>query len=279
MTAPRSWLARPAWSNGMGMRAGFEDAIRAAGGVGALARSLGISQPAVSGWSRVPADRVIAVEAATGVPRSALRPDLYPDDAAPASPAEGVDETDLLRSHHYGLLALLLGRAPTAEVLNRVARLEGDGSVLGTACAALAAAARDTGADAASREFFDLFIGVGRGELLPYASYYLTGFLNERPLARVRGALAELGVERADGSREPEDHIATLLDTMSGLASGRFAAPVGGEEKFFERNLQPWAERFFSDLEGARQARFYRTVGALGRLFIEIETEAFAIDG
>ena len=56
---------------------GLDEAIRVAGGVGALARKIGISQPSVSNWARIPAERVLSVEAATGVSRTILRPDLY----------------------------------------------------------------------------------------------------------------------------------------------------------------------------------------------------------
>ena len=87
---------------------GLEDAIRAAGGIGALARRLGISQPSVSNWQRVPAERVVAVEALTGVPRASLRPDLY---GMPDAEAAGVDEIDRPRAHEYGLLAVLLRQA------------------------------------------------------------------------------------------------------------------------------------------------------------------------
>jgi TorA maturation chaperone TorD len=132
-------------------------------------------------------------------------------------------------------------------------------------------------AGAVADEFFALFIGVGRGELLPYASYYLTGFLHERPLARVREDLGQLGVERAASVSEPEDHVALLCETMAGLAAARFAAPDGADRRFFERHLKPWAARFFADLERAEAARFYRAVGAVGRRFMEIEVEAFAL--
>ena len=77
---------------------------------------------------------------------------------------------------------------------------------------------------ASEREYFDLFIGVGRGEILPYASYYLTGFLHERPLARLRGDLPLFGIERVDNNPEPEDNAATLCEIMAGFADGRFAA-------------------------------------------------------
>lgn len=254
---------------------GLEEAIRAAGGVGALARALGISQPSVSNWQRIPAERVIAVEALTGVPRAALRPDLYPMTDETEST---VDEIDLLRSHEYNLLALLIGRAPTREVLDRVAELRGEPSPLGLAHIALAEAAARADPDELQREFFDLFIGVGRGELLPYGSYYLTGFLNERPLARVREDLARIGVERDEGKFEPEDHVATLCEVMAGLAARRLEAEPGFERRFFERHLKPWAARFFADLETAKFARFYRPVGTIGRIFMEIEAEAFAMD-
>jgi TorA maturation chaperone TorD len=256
---------------------GVGKAVAAAGGVGALARALGISQPAVSSWQKVPAERVLTVEAVTGVPRSVLRPDLFPMNGVHAS-ATSVDEVDLLRSHEYGLLAILFGRAPSAEILRQVAELKGDAGPLGLAHISLAEAAAETDSDAVSQEYFDLFVGVGRGELLPYGSYYLTGFLHERPLARVRDDLARLGIERAEGQRDPEDHVAILCEIMSGLIVGRFETEAGADRVFFERHLKPWAGRFFADCETARHSRFYRAAGAVGRLFMEIEAEAFAMD-
>lgn len=249
---------------------GIDAAIRAAGGVGALARKIGIAQPSVSNWSRVPAERVIAIEAATGVPRSTLRPDLY------GAPAES-DDVDVERSRQYALLAVLLARAPDAELLGRLATLRGDAAPLGLAQVALAEAAAAASVERINREFFDLFIGIGRGELLPYASYYLSGFLNERPLARVRADLERLGIERVNGYSEPEDHAAVLCEVMAGLIDGRFAAAPGAEREFFEKHLAPWIGRFFADLEQARAAEFYRRVGALGRTFVAIESEAFTL--
>ena len=130
---------------------------------------------------------------------------------------------------------------------------------------------------AVSKEFFNLFIGLGRGELLPYASYYLTGFLHERPLARVREDLDLLGIERAGTSREPEDHIAILLEVMAGLARGEFKADLAEQARFFERHLKPWAARMFADLEMSGTANFYRAVGRVGRVFMELESEAFTL--
>ncbi|MCJ2037334.1 molecular chaperone TorD family protein [Methylobacterium sp. J-068] len=188
------------------------------------------------------------------------------------------DDVDQLRAQQYDLLAVLLGRAPDDRLLAVLADLTGGDSVLGREVASLGTEAAATTREAAEREYFALFVGVGRGELLPYASYYLTGFLNERPLARVREDLAALGIERDEAMTEPEDHLAILLDVMAGLAAGRFEAEAGAERAFFLRHVAPWAGRFFADLERAKAARFYRTVGALGRAFLEVEAAAFAMD-
>src|SRR5947209_5022312 len=253
---------------------GLSAAIQAVGGVSELARRVGISQPSVSNWDKVPAERVLAIEAVTGVPRVRLRPDLYRD-----PPAANVDEVDLARSQEYALLSALLARAPDADLMARLARIGGDASPLGVAHIGLAEAASRVRPDAIEREYFDLFIGLGRGELLPYASYYLTGFLNERPLARLRDDLASFGVERVEGNYEPEDHAATLCEIMAGFAAKRFPAPEDAERRLFDRHMAPWIGRFFADLERAEAADFYRHVGALGRVFIEIEAEAFALPG
>ena len=253
---------------------GLDEAIRVAGGVGALAKKIGIAQPSVSNWSHVPAERVLTVEAVTGVNRTILRPDLYAEQHGAAG---GVDEVDAARSQEYALLSVLLVRAPDQRLLERLAGLRGDASLLGLAHAALADAASRINAERVEREYFDLFIGLGRGELLPYGSYYLTGFLHERPLARLRDHLARLGIERAAGRAEPEDHAGILCEIMAGLAGRRFPASPGADRELFEQHLAPWIGRFFADLQRAQAADFYRRVGALGRVLMEIETEAFAL--
>src|SRR6187431_1946670 len=210
---------------------GLTEAIRAAGGVSELARQLGISQPSVSNWDRVPAERVLIVEATTGINRKLLRPDLYQE-----SETNVVDEIDVARAQEYALLASLLVRAPDAALLGKLAALRGDATPLGVAHVALAQAAAETGVERVEREYFDLFIGLGRGELLPYASYYLTGFLHERPLARLRGDLAPLGIERVEGNYEPEDHVATLCEIMARLVSGDLGVPEGADQQIFEKH-------------------------------------------
>jgi TorA maturation chaperone TorD len=253
---------------------GLNEAIRVAGGVSELARRIGISQPSVSNWNRVPAERVLDVETATGVERVVLRPDLY---GTRKKLAGDISEIDSARAQEYSLLAALLGRAPNADLLNRLAELRGDATPLGLAHAEIAEAAANTTAEKVEREYFNLFIGLGRGELLPYGSYYLTGFLHERPLARLRQDLVELGVERAEGIAEPEDHVAILCEVMAGLINRKFPAAADADHELFDRHMRAWVGRFFSELEQAEAADFYRRVGRVGRLFVEIEMEAFAL--
>jgi TorA maturation chaperone TorD len=191
--------------------------------------------------------------------------------------AAAVDEVDLARAAEYSLLATLLMRSPDAGMLGRLAELRGDGSPLGQAHASLANAAARTDADITAREHFALFVGLGRGELMPYASHYLTGFLHGRPLANLRQTLRRLGVERVETEAEPEDHAAILLEIMAGLASGEIAAPPGAEREIFDDYLAPWIARFFSDLEKSTSVDFYALVGTLGRTFMEIEIQGFLI--
>ncbi|WP_024515233.1 molecular chaperone TorD family protein [Bradyrhizobium sp. Tv2a-2] len=252
--------------------AGLERAIDAAGGVARLARKMGIAQPSVSNWNRVPAQRVIAVESATGVSRRVLRPDLYSE---PAVTDDAIDPIDAGRAQEYALLATLLSSAPSAALLQQIAQLNIDATPLGRAHATLAEAASVAVATKVEREYFDLFIGLGRGELLPYASYYLTGFLNERPLSRLRDDLATLGIERVEGNLESEDHAATLCEIMADLAAARFPATPEAQRAFFEKHVSRWMGRLFADMERAENAKFYRSVGTLGRVFLEVETEAF----
>jgi TorA maturation chaperone TorD len=247
---------------------GPDDAFRAGGGVTEPASRIGVSQTSASDWPRVPVEQVLSVEAATAIGRTILRPDPY---------GEQHDDVDAARSKEYALLSVLLATVPDASLLERIAKLRGDATPLGTAHAALAQAADDTSAEKVEQEYLNLFIGVGRGELLPYGSYYLTGFLNERPLARLRDDLRVLGIERAEGQAEPEDHAAILCEIMAGLAGGHFSAAPDAQKQIFKKHLAPWIGRFFTGLEQAEAADFYQYVGAIGRLFIEIETEAFAL--
>ena len=189
------------------------------------------------------------------------------------------DRLQAERAQLFALLATLLAAPPDGVLLARLRDLMGAdrASPLGQACVTLAQAAEAADPAAVEREYFDLFIGLGRGELQPYASYYLTGFLHERPLAELRATLRRLGIARAPEVVEPEDHIAFLCETLAGLIAGGFPAAAGerdAAETFFARHLRPWGMRFFADLEAAEAARFYRAVGTLGRTAMEIEQAA-----
>lgn len=197
-----------------------------------------------------------------------------------AEKMEDVAEEDVLRADLYRLLATLLARAPSADAIDMCSALSGDDSNLGQGITALSRVASNTNEKALEREYNALFIGLGRGELLPYGSFYLTGFLNEKPLARLRGHMAELGIERNPDVKEPEDHIATLCEIMSGLIMGEYGSPLSIEDQhaFFNTHIATWASHFFKDLEAAEGSVFYAPVGKIGRAFMEIEIEAFRME-
>jgi TorA maturation chaperone TorD len=194
--------------------------------------------------------------------------------------SEGIAEEDVLRADLYDFLAALLSRPPSRQILDQIAALKGDDGPLGRAIGALSKLAKATTENAGRLEFNDLFIGVGRGELLPYGSFYMTGFLHEKPLAKLR-RMGRLSIERAPNVYEPEDNIASLCEMMAGLIRGRFGAPadIATQKEFFDTHLAPWAAHFFEDLEGAEGSVFYAPVGSVGKTFMEIEREAFRMEG
>jgi TorA maturation chaperone TorD len=193
------------------------------------------------------------------------------------SSERAIDEIDRARAQEYALLATLLARSPDTEMIGRLALLRGDASPLGAAHAALADAAARADEASMAREYFDLFAGLGKGQLLPYASHYLAGALYGRPLAQLRETFQHLGIERAAGHSEPEDHAAILCEIMAGLAGGEIAGSAGADREFFEKHLAPWIRRFFVDLERVSSANFYASVGALGRTFVDVELQGFAL--
>ena len=193
-------------------------------------------------------------------------------------PAATSTRLDAARAQEYALLAALLARAPDAALLKRLSELRGDATPLGVAHVALAEAASKTNVERIEREYFDLFIGIGRGELMPYGSYYLTGFLHERPLARLRAELATLGIERAEGEVEPEDHAAILCEIMSGLASRRLPARIRAPtQKSSTITWRRGSGASSTISNGLTRRTSIARVGALGRVFIDIETEAFSL--
>lgn len=188
-----------------------------------------------------------------------------------------IAEEDRLRADLYDFLGVLLAGPPDQNLLDQTAALTGDETPLGTAVKALSRIAKLSKPQGIEREFNALFIGLGRGELLPYASYYLTGFLNEKPLAILRRDMAARGMTRAQNVYEPEDNIASLMEMMAGLITGRHGepAPLDDQKTFFNKHIGPWAGHFFTDLEAAKNSVLYASVGAVGRVFMEIELEGF----
>lgn len=184
---------------------------------------------------------------------------------------------DRLRADLYNFLGLMLSGPPDQLLLDQCVGLSGDDSDLGKAIGGLSRVAKVTKPKKVESEFNALFVGLGRGELLPYASYYLTGFLNEKPLAILRSDMAARGMTRAPNVYEPEDNIASLMEMMGGMIVGRFNTPatLNEQKTFFNKHVASWAGHFFSDLEAANNSILYASVGSVGRAFIEIEREAF----
>ena len=200
--------------------------------------------------------------------------------ASTATANYDTSEEDALRADMYGFLAALLRSEPSDELIAKVARLNGDDSALGEACSTLSKLADSLDSGMIRNEYVELFVGVGRGEVLPFASYYLTGFLNDRPLANLRGEMDAIGIKRAEGVREPEDHIASLFDIMAGLIRGDYGRvySVAEQGTFFAKHIEPWGQLLMRDVEKAKTAIFYAPVGTMGRVFLEIESKAFEMD-
>ena len=192
-----------------------------------------------------------------------------------------VSEEDVLRADMYDFLASLLRKEPSDELIEKVCQLEGDETTIGSACLTLAHLAKTIDNGLIRNEYVEMFIGVGRGEILPFASYYLTGFLNDKPLANLRAEMSEIGIERAQDVKEPEDHIASLFDIMSGLIRGQFGRTFSIDEqaKFFKKHIEPWAGLLMQDIEAAKTVVFFAPVGTIGKAFLEIESAAFSMDG
>ena len=191
-----------------------------------------------------------------------------------------VDEDDA-RADVYALLGALLAKPPDTAFIEQLRQIpvvaSTDDNTLTAAWATLKMAAARAQPNALKEEYHDLFIGLGRGELVPYGSWYVTGFLMEKPLAELRIDLERFGLERQESVYEPEDHAGALCETMSLLVLSAESISLAQQRAFFERHVAPWMGRFFGDLASAKAARFYRAVGLLGERFIEIERQNFAL--
>lgn len=201
--------------------------------------------------------------------------------AAPMS-ATPTDE-DLARAEHYALLARLFYAAPDAAVLDMLVQAA---DVFAQGRGPLADAWRELGEiagtvtpEAVEDEYSQLFLTIGRPDVMLFSSFYLAGFLMEEPLADLRDVLAELGLARRPGIGESEDHISALCEVMRHLVvTGPDAAGIARQRKFFADQIQPWYGQMCEALQSRADAAFYGRVAGLARAFFDIEGEAFAMD-
>lgn len=194
--------------------------------------------------------------------------------AQPEAPGVArVHEPAELRASTYRLLGFLLSGPPPQDLLDQLSTQvqPGDqGRAIERAWAQLRDAAREHPARQWEREYNVLFIGVGEGELMPYGSWYLAGRVMDKPLARLRGALKMLGMERHPDAGEPEDHAAAICEVMALLAEDA-GMSIEGQREFFHAHVQGWLPKFFQDLDQAKSANAYRSVAAVGAAFIELD--------
>ncbi len=190
-----------------------------------------------------------------------------------------IDEEQQYRASTYSLMASLLRASPDDALLNRLSSLtqevQGDGDALMVSMSMLGLSAKILTATAIEDEFHDLFIGLGKGEVVPYGSWYLTGFLMEKPLSDLRDDLKKLGFERSGSVTEPEDHAAALCEVISLMISD--GTELSTQKDFFLTHMACWMGSFFSDLTDAKSAIFYKAIGRFGSAFIEFENEYFSM--
>ncbi len=205
------------------------------------------------------------------------------------------------RADLYGLLSALFAAPPSAVLLLSIAQAPAQGEgvlaaawrdLVGAAQALLAAGSPAIAAERAREEYERLFIGIGKPEVMLYGSFYLSGFLMEKPLAALRTDLAALGVERVDGVVESEDHIASLCEVMRYLiaaesAPGGAGTAIGShvdrhslaaQRQFFATHMQSWLGDMCDAIRAHPQAVFHAAVAALAARFFEVEMQAFDMD-
>ena len=204
--------------------------------------------------------------------------DVCFDARANAKGAE-IDEDQHYRASAYALIAALLRATPDQEMLDRLGGLpqqeSPDGDDLLLAMSTLALSAKLHTPASIDEEFHNLFIGLGKGEVVPYGSWYLTGFLMEKPLSDLRDDLTRLGYERNASVVEPEDHAAALCEVISlMIAEG---TDLAVQNNFFQSHMANWMSSFFADLSEAKSAIFYKAVGRFGAAFIALENEYFSM--
>jgi TorA maturation chaperone TorD len=210
-------------------------------------------------------------------------PEATPGIAAVSLPLSPEEQA---RADMYALIARLFFAPPDAALLADLANADSlvsqkTDNPLDIAWEKLILTAGIMDVYALEDEFNGLFISTGSPQVDPYASLYLSGFMNEKPLAALRGELAQLGIARVPGVAEMEDHIAALCETMRLLITGEQGVArqsIQRQRMFFEKNLAPWYERCLDDIRAARGANFYRQVADFTQAFFSIESEAFEME-
>lgn len=195
---------------------------------------------------------------------------------------ERADEgEETARADLYGVLAMLFSAPPSQSLLSDIAASDAAGdAVLEVAWIDLVHACKEADEEAVREEYEQLFIGVGKPEVMLYGSYYLAGFLMEKPLALLRTDLAALGIERTQTVVESEDHVGTLCEVMRYLiASDEIAhLDLATQRTFFADHLQQWVLRACDAIEAHPDAVFYGHVARLARAFFEVEMLAFDME-
>jgi len=201
--------------------------------------------------------------------------------AAPITFATADDSEELARAELYGLLARLWLAPPDAPLLQQfavvVTQAPEAGALLEEPWLQLVAALRATALQAAAEEHQALFQGVGKPEVFVYGSYYLAGFLNEKPLATLRTDLAALGLAGDTSRGETEDHVACVFEVMRYLIAGDDIAVCNLEQqrRFFRAHVQPWVGDLCATVEAHPRACTWRAIAAFTQAFIGVETQAF----
>jgi len=181
-----------------------------------------------------------------------------------------------IRTDSYVMLASLLGQPPSEDLLNILQNLQWDEAIpekLDHALGALCRAGRDYPLAALEDEFNRLFVGLGCGEMVPYASWYREKMIQSSPLASLRSDLILLGIVRQADSHESEDHAGALCEIMALISRQPNNIPTATQAGFFHRHIASWMMAFFKDLQSAKSAEFYRAVGLFGSCFLESENE------
>ena len=184
------------------------------------------------------------------------------------------NEQQTLRTEIYLLISALFRQCPSQEMLDFLADLETESeqSEMQKAWQGISAAAKNSQAEALSDEYQELLIGIGRGEVVPFASWHRTGSLMEKPLAEIRHDLQLLGFEREEQVKEPEDHIAALCEVMAMMTNEE----EGLQQVFFNKHIGPWFKSLVNQIKQAEHADFYTAVADLLDAFLTLEQVRFS---